>query len=74
MLVLSRKQKEVICIGPDIRVTIVEIRNCNGWSREAPKVRVGIDAPREVAVHRLEIFELLNGQHGENPNGEDETR
>ena len=47
MLVLSRRFGEVICIGKDIRITVVDIRG--------DKVRLGIEAPREVRVMREEI-------------------
>ena len=48
MLVLSRKKNEVIRINDDIDIKVVEI--CGD------KVRLGIDAPKEVAVHRLEVW------------------
>ena len=51
MLVLSRKQNETITIGQDIRITIVDIRG--------DKVRVGIEAPREVPVHREEVWAAI---------------
>jgi len=51
MLVLSRKKNESIIIRDDIVVTVVEVRG--------DKVRLGIDAPREVAVHRREIYEAI---------------
>ncbi len=51
MLVLSRKQDESIVIGDNIVVTVVEIRG--------DKVRLGISAPKEVAVHRREIYEKV---------------
>lgn len=50
-LVLSRKVDEVICIGDDIEILIVEIRG--------DKVRIRIVAPRETAVHRKEIFDAI---------------
>ena len=50
MLVLSRKPGEDIIIGGEIVITVVEIR--------ADKVRIGIEAPRDVRVDRLEIHEL----------------
>ena len=52
MLVLSRKIGEVLCLGDDITITIVDIRPNSG------SVRIGIDAPEEVAVWRQEIKEL----------------
>ena len=51
MLVLSRKKDESIVIGRDIRVTVVETRG--------DKVRLGIDAPRDVPVHRSEVAEAI---------------
>ena len=67
MLVLSRKKNEGIVINDDIVVTIVEIRG--------DKVRLGIDAPRDVPVHRREVLdailreEELAGQSGEKQQG-----
>ena len=51
MLVLSRHRDESIMIGDDIVVTIVDIRG--------DKVRLGIEAPAEIPVHRQEILEAL---------------
>ena len=51
MLVLSRNKDEVIMIGDDIEVCIVDIRG--------DKVRIGINAPREVSVHRKEIWDKI---------------
>lgn len=51
MLVLSRHRDGQIMIGDDIVVTVVEIRG--------DKVRLGIDAPKAVAVHRREVYEAL---------------
>jgi carbon storage regulator len=48
MLVLSRKTGEAIVIGKDIVVTILEVRG--------DQVRVGVDAPRSISVHREEIY------------------
>lgn len=57
MLVLSRHREESIMIGDDVRVMIVEMRG--------DKVRLGIDAPLEVPVHRKEVFDAIvaNGQN-----------
>ena len=57
MLVLSRKVNEVICIGDSIRVTVVEI----GQGR----VKIGIVAPRNVSVDRLEVRERLGREQKE---------
>ena len=53
MLVLSRLERQVITIGDNIRITIVEVRG--------DKVRVGIDAPRDVQVTRAELLETPEG-------------
>ena len=58
MLVLSRKNNETIVINDDIRVTIVEVRG--------DKVRLGIDAPREYAVHREEVYDAIKREQQEN--------
>lgn len=50
-LVLSRKRDEKVCIGDDIRLTVVAIRG--------DKVRIGIEAPEGVPVHRLEVYEAI---------------
>ena len=54
MLVLSRKKNESIVINNDIVVTVVEIRG--------DKVRLGIVAPKDVPVHRQEVYDAINGQ------------
>jgi carbon storage regulator len=54
MLVLSRKKNESIVINNDITVTVVEIRG--------DKVRLGIVAPKEVPVHRQEVYEAIHGK------------
>ena len=53
MLVLSRKKNESIVINNDIIVTVIEIRG--------DKVRLGIVAPKEVPVHREEVYEAIHG-------------
>jgi carbon storage regulator len=57
MLVLSRKKNESIVINNDITVTVVEIRG--------DKVRLGIVAPKEVPVHRQEVFDAIHGRSPE---------
>ncbi len=51
MLVLSRKKNESIVINNDITIVVVEIRG--------DKVRLGIEAPKEVPVHRREVYEAI---------------
>lgn len=51
MLVLSRKKNESIVINNDITVVVVEIRG--------DKVRLGIEAPKEVPVHRREVYDAI---------------
>jgi len=51
MLVLSRQKDESIIIGDNIEITIVDVRG--------DKVRLGINAPREISVHRKEIYEAI---------------
>jgi len=55
MLVLSRQRDETIVIGDDIEVTIVDIRG--------EKVRLGVNAPRNVSVHRKEIYEAVKREN-----------
>ena len=51
MLVLSRKKNESIVINNDITIVVVEIRG--------DKVRLGVEAPKEVPVHRQEVYEAI---------------
>ena len=51
MLVLSRQRDESIIIGDDIEIVIVDVRG--------DKVRLGINAPREISVHRKEIYDAI---------------
>ena len=50
MLVLSRKKNESIVINDDVTIVVVEIRG--------DKVRLGIEAPKEVPVHRKEVYDF----------------
>jgi len=51
MLVLSRQRDETIMIGDDVEVTVVDIRG--------DKVRLGVEAPKEVPVHRREVYDAI---------------
>ena len=55
MLVLSRRKDETIMIGDDIEITIVDVRG--------DTVRLGIQAPRSVSVHRKEIYNAIQAEN-----------
>lgn len=55
MLVLSRLRDETIMIGDDIELTVVDIRG--------DKVRIGIEAPSNIAVHRKEVYEAIKREN-----------
>ena len=57
MLVLSRQRDETIVIGDDIEVTVVDIRG--------DKVRLGINAPKEISVHRKEVYDAIKRENRE---------
>lgn len=52
MLILTRKMNETLVIGDDIKITVL---NING-----NQVRIGIEAPKDVTVHRQEIYNKIN--------------
>mgnify|MGYP001362814979 FL=1 len=54
MLVLSRRRDESIMIGKEITITIVDVRG--------DKVRLGIDAPPSISVHREEVFQAIQNE------------
>lgn len=64
MLVLSRQRDESIMIGDDVEITIVDIRG--------NKVRLGIQAPKEIPVHRKEIYEAIQREKSEGKEHEKE--
>jgi len=57
MLVLSRQKDEAIMIGDDVEITIVDVRG--------DKVRLGITAPKEIPVHRREVYEAIQREKSE---------
>jgi carbon storage regulator len=62
MLVLSRKKNESIVINNDITIVVVEIRG--------DKVRLGVEAPKEVPVHRREVYDAIRrNEHIANEHG-----
>ncbi len=57
MLVLTRKAGEGIIIGDDIRVTVIEVKGGG--------IRLGIEAPSEVKIHRTEVYERIQKENKE---------
>ncbi len=57
MLVLSRQRDETIMIGDEIEITVVDIRG--------DKVRLGITAPRQIQVHRKEVYDAIRRENAE---------
>ena len=57
MLILTRRVGEALMIGDEVTVTILGVKG--------NQVRLGIDAPKTVAVHREEIFDRIKGEKGE---------
>ena len=65
MLVLSRKCNESIVIGDDVFITVIEVRG--------DKVRLGIEAPKSVTVHRQEIYDKIKSSEGLERKPQDES-
>ncbi len=63
MLVLSRQRDESIMIGDDVEITIVDVRG--------DKVRLGITAPKNIPVHRREIYDAIQREKAEKAAGAD---
>lgn len=55
MLVLSRKKGQSIVIGDSIEITVVDV--------QGDMVRIGINAPREITVHRQEVFQQIKAEN-----------
>ena len=66
MLVLTRKINESIVINDDVSVRVVEVRG--------DRVRLGIEAPKDVTVHRKEVYDDIRGVSSEQPKKRTESR
>ena len=66
MLILTRRVGETLVIGDDVNVTVLGVRG--------NQVRLGVDAPKEVAVHREEIYQRIQneGDNKDSSNSDDE--
>jgi carbon storage regulator len=66
MLILTRRVGETLVIGDDVNVTVLGVRG--------NQVRLGVDAPKEVAVHREEIYQRIQneGDNNDSSNSDDE--
>ena len=56
MLILTRRVGETLIIGDDVSVTVLGVRG--------NQVRLGVDAPKDVAVHREEIYQKIQDEKG----------
>lgn len=66
MLILTRRVGETLMVGDDVSITVLGVKG--------NQVRIGIDAPKDVAVHREEIYERIKReQSGANDDGDGEV-
>ena len=66
MLVLSRQKDESIVIGDDVEITIVDVRG--------DKVRLGINAPKSISVHRREVYDAIQREKAAKEKSEPESK
>lgn len=62
MLILTRRAGETVMIGSDVTITVLGVKG--------NQVRIGINAPKDVAVHREEIYERIQGEQAKSSDGD----
>ena len=65
MLILTRRVGETLMIGDDVTVTVLGVKG--------NQVRIGVNAPKEVAVHREEIYDRIQKEGGSNSDAKEPT-
>jgi len=63
MLILTRRVGETLMIGDDVTITVLGVKG--------NQVRIGVNAPRDVAVHREEIYERIKQEKAQTPDSDE---